>query len=115
MVRLARVVVLGLGLWMWAASAFAGPADVPFLFTSTNTSTVFGQSIFVVGSVPQLGAWDPTRSVKLAITNACVGTVCPWAVTIGIPAGTTFSYQYLVRNDCARATPTRRTFLPPRP
>ena len=101
MAKLPRVVVFGLGLWMWGASAFGGPADIPFLFTSTNTSTVVGQSIFVVGNIPQLGGWDATRSVKLAITNACVGMVCPWAATIAIPAGATFSYQYLVRNDCA--------------
>lgn len=97
--KLPRVVILCLGLSM--GSAYAGPADVPFLFTSTNTTTVFGQSIFVVGSIPQLGAGNATRSVKLAITNACAGTICPWAVTIGIPMGTPFSYQYLVRNDCA--------------
>lgn len=98
--KLPRVVILCLGLSM--GSAYAGPADVPFLFTSTNTSTVVGQSIFVVGNIPQLGAGNATRSVKLAITNACAGTICPWAVTIGIPAGITFSYQYLVRNDCAQ-------------
>jgi hypothetical protein len=31
--------------------------------------TVWGQSVYLVGSIPALGNWDPTQAVKLAPTN----------------------------------------------
>jgi enterochelin esterase-like enzyme len=97
--KLPRVVVFGLGLWMWGASALAGPADVPVSFTDAPV-TSFGTSVFVVGSIPQLGNWSVTSSIKLVPTG-CVGQTCQWFVNVGIPQGSSYQYKFIQRADCA--------------
>ena len=76
----------------------ARAVNVPVLFTNT-TDTVFGQSVFVVGNIPELGNWNPTLATKLVAT-ACNGNICDWAVTVGIPPGTSYEYKFIKRNDC---------------
>jgi hypothetical protein len=57
-----------------ATRAFPDAAEVPVTFQiTTNSST--GTSVFVVGSIPQLYNWDPTRAVKLVPAN-CIGSNC---------------------------------------
>jgi len=43
------------------------PATAPssVYFACENGTTHQGQSVFVVGSIPELGGWDPTRALKL--------------------------------------------------
>jgi hypothetical protein len=84
---------------MWAAFAFAGPADVPVIFQIT-TNTTFGQSVFVLGSIPQLYSWNPVNAIKL-VPNSCIGSVCTWSATIAILQGTSYQYKFVERNDCA--------------
>ena len=38
-------------------------------FICDNGTTVPGQSVYVVGSIPALGSWDPNKAVKLDPTN----------------------------------------------
>jgi len=38
-------------------------------FICDNGVTVWGQSVYVVGSIPALGNWDPTQALKLDPTN----------------------------------------------
>src|ERR1700693_1223700 len=105
MVRTPRIFCLMCAAFLaGAAPAFADAVDVPVTF-QTTTNTVFGQSVFVVGSIPQLGNWATTNSIKL-VPNNCVGSVCTWSVVIGIPPGTAYSYRYLVRSDCAQCYST---------
>src|ERR1041385_3600795 len=99
MAKLPRVLVCLLGLWMWGASALAGPADVPVLFQIT-TNTVFGDSIFVLGNIPQLSNSNMVYAIKLA-PNSCVGSACTWSATIAIPQGTGYQYKFVKRSDCA--------------
>ena len=62
-----------------------------------------GQRLYVVGSAPELGAWDPARAVPLdsaAYPN--------WLTSVRIPAGTPFEYRYLKKSlDCAVVWETR--------
>jgi predicted alpha/beta superfamily hydrolase len=90
-----QVFICILGFSFSVIAALAGPAEVPVLFTNTAPTNV-GTSIFVVGSVPQLGNWDPTRATKLVASN-CVGSVCTWHAAIGIPEGTSFEYKFIER------------------
>ena len=83
---------------MSAVNGFTGPAEVPVLFTNSPV-TSFGTSVFVVGSIPQIGNWNVTRSTKLVPSN-CVGQVCTWLGTIGIPEGTSYQYEFIQRSDC---------------
>ena len=73
-----------------ASCVLAGPAEVPVLFTNvvfTSGST----NVFVAGSIPQLGNWDPRFSVKLANSSGV------WRATIGIPEGADFKYKFIRR------------------
>lgn len=86
-------------LGLWLVGTLAEAMTVPVLF-SNRTDTVPGQSVFVVGNIPHLGNWDPTRAIKLVPRN-CSGSECDWMAWIGIPPGTSFEYKFTKRNDCA--------------
>jgi alpha-amylase len=69
-----------------------GTAQVQVTFNSTTTTT-WGQNVFVVGSVPALGGWDPAAAVPLSSAAYPV-----WRATVALPASATFSYKYLKKN-----------------
>jgi enterochelin esterase-like enzyme len=80
------------------ATAWAGPGDLPVGF-SNRTSTAIGQSVFVLGNLPELGGWNPVRAIKLVPAN-CSGATCDWQATIALPAGATYEYKFVWRDDC---------------
>jgi enterochelin esterase-like enzyme len=82
-----------------AVKGFTGPADIPVLFTNSAVTGV-GTSVFIVGSIPQLGNWQTVRSIKLVASN-CVGPSCLWFANFGIPEGTSYQYKFIQRADCA--------------
>ena len=79
-------------------AAGAGVVRVPVAF-NVSTGTVPGESVFVVGNCPELGAWDPVRALKLIPTN-CAGSTCDWMATVGLPEGKRIEYKYVFREDC---------------
>lgn len=66
---------------------------VPFTFQVSQT-TVVGQSVFVLGSLPELGSNDVRNAVKLEPSSYPV-----WKSTLSLPAGRSFTYQYYIRSD----------------
>jgi len=48
---------------------FAGSAVTTEQFICDNGATTWGQSVYVVGSIPGLGNWNPSQAVKLDPTN----------------------------------------------
>ena len=86
-------------MFLVAFRCLGGPTDVAVLFTNALI-TAIGTSVFVVGSVPQLGNWDPTRAMK-AVASNCAGQTCQWSVTVGIPEGASYEYKFVKRDDCA--------------
>lgn len=56
----------------------------------------FGNSIFVGGSIPELGGGNITRAPKLVYTAGAV-----WRAPIALPAGTTVDYRFYNRTDSA--------------
>jgi alpha-amylase len=68
-------------------------------FTSfaVNATTVVGQDICVAGHITALGAWDPTRALKLCAANYPI-----WKLDVALPAGTAFRYKY-PRKDASGA------------
>ncbi len=79
--------------------------SVPF---QINQTTTLGNSVFLLGDIPELGANDMTRAVKLE-----PGAYPIWKVAIAIPTGTTYSYRYVLRNDSASqlSNPSNGSFL----
>jgi predicted alpha/beta superfamily hydrolase len=114
MAMMPRVFVSLLGSLFCATVVLAGPADVPVLFTNAPV-TMVNTSVFVAGNIPQLGNWDPSRSIKMVVSN-CVGQTCNWFVNIGIPEGTSYEYKFVQRQDnCGScySNPANATFEPP--
>jgi alpha-amylase len=82
-----------------------------------TVSTVWGENVFVVGSIPQLGNWAPGASVSgssrcfqhLILTEPEIALSSEsypvWKTTLGLPAGTSFHYKYIVRDSFARMYP----------
>jgi alpha-amylase len=58
-------------------------------FTVTAT-TDYGQNVYVVGSLPQLGAWNPAGGVRLTTT---AGSYPTWTGSVDVPAGTPFEWK----------------------
>lgn len=90
---------IGVFLLAFATRLPAPPVMSPVQF-SVVTNTSLGQSVFVVGSLPQLGNWSATGAVKL-VPGSCAGSNCTWSVKLGLPEGTAFEYKFVRRNDCA--------------
>jgi predicted alpha/beta superfamily hydrolase len=68
------------------------PARVPVQFSIT-ADVGFGNSVFVVGDHPDLGAWDVSRALKLRFTSGNV-----WTGEIAVQAGTDFQFRYVKRS-----------------
>ncbi|KAK6343343.1 hypothetical protein TWF730_010934 [Orbilia blumenaviensis] len=74
-------------------TAPACPASVSVTFKELVT-TVTGQNIYVVGSIPQLGNWNPDNAVLLSASQYTSSNPL-WSGTINIPYGTSFTYKYI--------------------
>lgn len=72
-----------------------GQTPVSVSFTCTNGTTSFGQSVYVVGSAPQLGSWSPASAVKLSPTSYPT-----WTGTISnLPPNTTIEWKCIKRQE----------------
>jgi hypothetical protein len=60
----------------------------------SRVTTTWGQTVKIVGSIPELGNWDP--SVAPALSPAEYTTSNPiWTSTINLAAGTKFEYKFI--------------------
>jgi hypothetical protein len=71
------------------SSAPSSTQQVTVLFYETAT-TKLGENIFVVGSAPQLGNWDPSNAIPLDAAYYPV-----WAATVYLPPNTEFQYKFI--------------------
>ena len=55
---------------------------------------MYGENVFVTGSIPQLGSWEAADAVPLS-ADGYRSEYPLWTVTVSLPAGTTFQYKYL--------------------
>jgi hypothetical protein len=71
----------------------AGSCSATFICEKASTS--YGQSAYVVGSIPQLGAWDPSKAVPLSPEQFPL-----WRGTVdGLPANTRFEWKFIIREE----------------
>ncbi|KAH9483080.1 Glucoamylase [Psilocybe cubensis] len=59
-----------------------------------KVSTVYGESIKLVGSIPQLGSWNPSSAVPLS-SSGYTSSNPLWSITATLPAGTSFQYKFI--------------------
>lgn len=70
--------------------------NVTFQITQTTSP---GQSVFVLGSIPELGAGDVRFAVKLDPSAYPI-----WRATVAIPLSTAYTYQFYLRSDAPGQT-----------
>ncbi|MGH8022283.1 MAG: glycoside hydrolase family 15 protein, partial [Limisphaerales bacterium] len=73
--------------------------------------TLLGQSIYLVGDHPDMGAWTPQSGVPMSPISGSI-----WAVTLSLPASTTFQYKYVKidqNGNVAWETGANRTLTTP--
>jgi alpha-amylase len=58
-----------------------------------------GTNVYVVGSTPALGAWDPTRAVKLSSTGYPI-----WSGNVTLPGNATVTYKYIKKDASGTVT-----------
>ncbi|GAA2558283.1 carbohydrate-binding module family 20 domain-containing protein [Winogradskya consettensis] len=56
----------------------------------SNTTTTFGQNVFVTGNTAALGNWDPASAVALSSAAYPV-----WKATVTLPGNTAVQYKYI--------------------
>jgi hypothetical protein len=59
-------------------------------------STVWGESVSVVGSNSQLGDWDPNRAILLSASSRYTNDNPLWSTTVNMPPGSSFQYKYIL-------------------
>jgi predicted alpha/beta superfamily hydrolase len=90
MLKLAALALLAL------ATTHVGAQERQTVVFETTQATTFGDSIYVLGDLPELGANEVTRAVKLEPTNYPV-----WRARVSLPANRTYTYRFYRRNDSA--------------
>jgi glucoamylase len=68
-------------------STCTGAVAVTF---NVQATTVYGENIYIVGSVDALHNWDPNNAIILSAATYPV-----WSVTINLPASSTIEYKYI--------------------
>ncbi|KAG8908013.1 hypothetical protein FRC01_007522, partial [Tulasnella sp. 417] len=87
-----------------------GGNTVPVTF-KVYATTVWGENIFLTGSLSQLANWDPNNAVALS-----ADTYPTWSVTVNLPASTTFQYKFIRKYNGAitwESNPNRSFTTPP--
>jgi len=69
--------------------------DLNQVIFHVNANTVPGENIHIVGSIPELGSWDPDNS-----TEAMMYPNYPeWFLHVSVPANTTFEFKFIKKDS----------------
>ncbi|KAH7100577.1 glycosyl hydrolase family 71-domain-containing protein [Auriculariales sp. MPI-PUGE-AT-0066] len=77
------------------------PASSKSVSFSTEHETVWGDNIYISGSVDALGNWDAGRAVML---NTDATTYPTWNANVDLPAGTAYDYKYILKTSDGQVT-----------
>ncbi|KAF8158198.1 glucoamylase [Crassisporium funariophilum] len=86
-----------------------GPGSVAVTF-NVQATTVLGENIFLTGSTFSLADWSSDNALALNSDNYPT-----WRITVNIPAGTTFQYKFIRKNNgnaVFESDPNRSQTLP---
>jgi hypothetical protein len=74
--------------------------------TSRDATTIFevsgsfeesGEEIVLVGSIPELGNWTPSKAVSMSVTNPQSAGAPTFGARLEIAESTSFEYKYIMR------------------
>ncbi len=88
-----RIRLAAVALSLIGCSGASGIQTEDVHFGVTQTTSV-GQSVWVVGDIPALGNNNAAYGVRLEPSAYPL-----WQAAVAIPKGTTFAYQFAIRND----------------
>ncbi|KAG5943996.1 hypothetical protein E4U53_006970 [Claviceps sorghi] len=82
-------------------SSHTPPASCPAACVASMTfalrvRTLYGEAIYLTGSLPQLGNWDPAAAIPLS-ASAYTPDDPLWTAHVRLPASTAFQYKYIKR------------------
>ncbi|KAF9736399.1 hypothetical protein PMIN03_010948 [Paraphaeosphaeria minitans] len=63
-----------------------------------RVTTAFGDNIFIVGQLTQLGNWDPNSAVALSASKYTSSDPL-WYASVSLPASTSFAYKYIKKTS----------------
>ncbi|KAE8355874.1 Six-hairpin glycosidase-like protein [Aspergillus coremiiformis] len=89
------------------------PTTVSVTFDVT-APTVYGEHVKIVGSISQLGGWNPRKAVALSADRYTMDSPL-WTGTIQLPAGQSFEYKFIrVQNGVVtwESDPNRKYTVP---
>lgn len=90
--RLRTFAALATLLLVTATSRAQDRVDVSFQLN--YASTVVGQSVFILGSLPELGGNVISKAVKMEPSQWPL-----WRLTVSLPAGVSYTYRFYRRDD----------------
>lgn len=68
-------------------------------FKVNNATTNYGTNIYLVGSVYELGNWDPAKAIGPLFNNtSTIGMYPTWFYDVNVPAGTTIQYKFIKKD-----------------
>lgn len=76
---------------VWVEGSPASTVDVSF--TCYNATTYWGQNVYVVGNIPELGSWNPAQAILL--NSSAYPT---WSGTIALPASTSIQWKCIKKD-----------------
>lgn len=65
-----------------------------------NAGTSLGENVYVVGSIPELGSWDPAKAPE-AMMNP---NYPEWFLPISVPKGTQFEFKFIKKDGNGTVT-----------
>ncbi|KAI0646216.1 glycoside hydrolase [Trametes meyenii] len=69
-------------------------AHTTFVNFVETAQTAYGQSLYVLGSLPELGSWNPDNAVAL-----CSEAYPTWTMSVDLPAHVSFEYKFIRKAD----------------
>ena len=65
-----------------------------------NAGTVIGENVYVVGSIPELGSWDPAKA-----SEAMMNPNYPqWFLPVSVPKATQFQFKFIKKDSNGNVT-----------
>jgi alpha-amylase len=81
------------------ADTWNGSVGTDAITFNEYRTTVLGQNVYLVGSIPALGNWNTGNALPLS--SAGYPT---WTVTVALPPSTSFEYKYIVKDGAGNVT-----------
>lgn len=65
-----------------------------------NASTNYGENIYIVGNVPELGSWNVNKCTEVMMNPGYP----EWYLPVSVPAGTTIEFKFIKKDSNGNVT-----------